>query len=98
MANPQHIEWLLEGVEFWNSRRENPGFTPDLEHSNLHREFIEHGALEDDGSKVPLRGIDLSDANLHSAKLTNADLTGANLFWANLANAFSKIPCSTVRD
>ena len=26
MANPEHIEWLLEGVETWNRRREQEDF------------------------------------------------------------------------
>lgn len=44
MANPQHIEWLLDGVEAWNKRRDQQGFTPDLEHVNLHREGFAHKA------------------------------------------------------
>ena len=27
MANPQHIEWLLEGVETWNDRHKRHGVT-----------------------------------------------------------------------
>ena len=46
MANPQHIEWLLEGVQSWNKRHEHQGFTPDLEHANIYHEFVERGALE----------------------------------------------------
>lgn len=26
MANPQHIGWLMEGVEAWNARREREEF------------------------------------------------------------------------
>ncbi len=26
MANPQHLEWLKEGVEAWNRRREREDF------------------------------------------------------------------------
>lgn len=32
MANQQHIEWLLEGVEAWNARWE---FVPDFEGANF---------------------------------------------------------------
>ncbi len=31
MANQQHIEWLLEGVEAWNARREREESVPDFE-------------------------------------------------------------------
>jgi hypothetical protein len=31
MANQQHIEWLLEGVEAWNARREREDFVPDFD-------------------------------------------------------------------
>ena len=86
MANPQHIEWLLEGVQSWNKRHEHQGFTPDLEHANIYHEFVERGALGDDG-KVPLRGIYLRGANLQSANLSNTDLTGAYLWRANLTDA-----------
>jgi len=30
MANEQHIEWLLEGVAAWNTRRQTSSFIPDL--------------------------------------------------------------------
>jgi|GEM_PF-2896354 len=30
MANPQHIEWLKEGREAWNARRERDDFVPDF--------------------------------------------------------------------
>ena len=31
MANPQHIEWLLEGVAAWNKRLKRDEFYPDFE-------------------------------------------------------------------
>ena len=30
MANQNHVDWLREGVEAWNSRRESNDFDPDL--------------------------------------------------------------------
>ena len=30
MADQEHVEWLKEGVETWNERREKTNFTPDL--------------------------------------------------------------------
>ena len=35
LANPQHIEWILEGVESWNARREQGDFWADLDGANL---------------------------------------------------------------
>ena len=31
MATQKHIEWLLEGVNAWNERREQENFQPDFE-------------------------------------------------------------------
>ncbi|WP_165828019.1 hypothetical protein [Rhodovulum sp. BSW8] len=30
MGNPEHLKWLLEGVEAWNARRQRDDFMPDL--------------------------------------------------------------------
>lgn len=35
MANPQHIKWLLEGVDKWNARREREVFVPDFEGADM---------------------------------------------------------------
>lgn len=101
MANPEHIVWLLEGVESWNSRRENyrderEHFIPDLEDASLYDAFSKAGKLDSTG-KIPLAGADLVEANLanadiifadlRNADLTLAILTGANLWWSNLAGA-----------
>ena len=40
MANEQHIEWLLEGVEAWNARREREDFVPNLAGVNLYKSFM----------------------------------------------------------
>ena len=90
MANPEHIEWLREGVDSWNARREKDPFTPDLEGANLYQE------LQDDSSfwrrdEIRLSGINLRDANLKGANLMkadawDADFSNANLQEANLAN------------
>ena len=100
MANPQHIEWLKEGVEAWNKRRKAAPFTPDLSMASFAPEdliaasmntpFIPMAKLR----HLPyppagwigarLHGINLSDANLSHAQFTNADLTDADLSNANL--------------
>ena len=91
MANPEHIEWLLEGVESWNGRRQNvPGkgylFTPDFEGAPLYWIFCEAGKLDGRG-RIPLAGVDLSDADLTRADLNLADLSGANLELATLTES-----------
>ena len=92
MPKPEHIEWLLEGVENWNRRRNEKKFKPDLSGANIYREFEERGMLDEDGF-IPLSNFNLSEANLREAVFYNrftdagADLRHANLWWANLENA-----------
>ena len=91
MANSEHVEWLLEGVESWNERHQNiPGkgylFTPDLEGAPLYWTFREAGKLDGRG-RIPLAGVDFSDADLAKADLNLADLSGANLELATLTEA-----------
>ena len=97
MANPEHIEWLLEGVDSWNQRRAEEDFEPDLSGANIYREFEERGKLDGDGF-IPLSNINLSKANLREtifyssyttggADLSHADLWGVNLEKAQLPNA-----------
>ena len=92
MANQEHIQWLLEGVEAWNNRRERDEFSPDLEKE----EFGMGGFAESDArseiqkrylgrdDRVNLPGIDLSGANLRKAILNNVNLSNANLRCADL--------------
>ena len=87
MANQEHIQWLQEGVEAWNARREVSMFTPDLSHAVLGAEdplsIIGKGSRQE-WLREPLQGINLSGANLSYANLILADLTNANLRTANL--------------
>ena len=91
MANEEHIEWLLEGVETWNEWYSNVPdygypFTPDFEGAPLHRNFRDAHKLGDRG-RIPLSGADLFDANLVGADLSFADLSSANLTLADLTDA-----------
>ena len=91
MANQEHIAWLLEGVESWNERRNNylPGgfrFTPDFEGADLYSAFREANKL-DHQRRIPLAGVDLSQAILTKANLAYADLSKANLNLADLSEA-----------
>ena len=93
MANQEHIEWLLEGVDNWNQRRKEEDFEPDLSGADIYWEFEEAGMLDNDDF-IPLSNIDLRMANLCGAIFSRslldagADLRHANLWFANLKNAF----------
>ena len=52
MANPQHIEWLLEGVEAWNARREADDFLPDFSHASLFAAFLNADQLDMEGGNA----------------------------------------------
>ena len=92
MATAEHIEWILEGVPSWNSRREQHSFTPDLRDEDLYAIFGREGQLSDSG-RMPLAGINLSKADLRDARLScrykgiGPDLTGADLSWADFEKA-----------
>jgi uncharacterized protein YjbI with pentapeptide repeats len=82
MADQAHLDILQQGVDAWNSWREqNPSLEPDLSGANLSRD-------------APLRRTawgwerpDLSGANLSRATLSGANLSGADLRGANLSRA-----------
>ena len=99
MAEELHIQWLLEGVESWNRRREQHPFRPNLAGANLHLELDQAGQLADDGF-VPLDGVNLQYADLRrtvfqepsqeevtSTALFSTSLRGANLNRADLRGA-----------
>ena len=86
MANPEHVSWILEGPESWNQRQEEKPFNADLSGVDLYEAFKEAGKLDVTG-QIPLRGIDLHDANLDDANLDDADLRWAHLQDAYLAKA-----------
>ena len=92
MANPEHIEWLLEGVDNWNRRRNEEDFNPNLSGANIYREFEKRGMLDNDGF-IPLSNINLSEVNMREAIFYSsfttggADLSHANLWRVNLENA-----------
>ena len=92
MANSQHIQWLLKGVESWNARRAQTDFEPDFEDANLYESFQNAVRLNEEGY-IPLTGINLRRANFHKARLSSqfravgADLRNANLRGADLREA-----------
>lgn len=94
MANPEHVNWLLEeGVEAWNRRRIERPFTPRLEYADLRELNLSNVDLEQadlqgaDLRKTNLRGSYLIGANLEAAHLKGADLREADLTRVNLKSA-----------
>ena len=73
MGNPQHLDWLLEGVKAWNARRLREAFRPDFEQVDIRQAFSDAGKL-DSGGLIPLRGADLGGADLWGADLRGAHL------------------------
>ncbi len=83
MANPQHIDWLLEGVVAWNKRRKESNFRPDFSGYEIEKALREAGQIVTSG-RANLRRADLRGADLQGAFLQEADLLGANLRETNL--------------
>lgn len=91
MANPQHVEWLLEGAEAWNARREREDFEPDFSGADLRDEFqtMRRKNYEERMLRpIELIGINLIGANLKNTILGDAELVGAHLRDANLNGAY----------
>ncbi len=78
MGNPQHLDWLLEGVEAWNARRRNPLFKPDLSKANINEHFNEAKKLNADG-RIDLKNFNLDGVNLSESVIIGALLNGATL-------------------
>ncbi|MDE2836802.1 MAG: pentapeptide repeat-containing protein [Chloroflexota bacterium] len=78
MANPEHTQLLLQGVDVWNARRQSESFIPYLSGADLSDANL---------AAANLSGADISNANLSDAQLSDADLSGANLSGANLTDA-----------
>ncbi|MEM9274385.1 MAG: pentapeptide repeat-containing protein [Cyanobacteria bacterium P01_F01_bin.143] len=89
MANPEHIERLLNNVKTWNNWRiKNSFITPELSHDVFAHEYLSGAQL--DGANLSysnLTGTILSRADLSSTNLRNANLTYANLSSTNLTGA-----------
>ena len=86
VADPQHIEWLLEGVDAWNSRRVSMPFAPFLMNADIYGEFNKRGMLDHNG-RVRLNRFDLRDANLAGSDLRNTDFSEAVLRRSKLYSA-----------
>ena len=88
MGNPEHIKWLLKGVEAWNKRRENEEFRPDFESKDLAMIFDSRVQKSKSGLGINLRGINLSNANFTDAYIGDKRLFALNKrFTVDLKNA-----------
>ncbi|MCF6305426.1 MAG: pentapeptide repeat-containing protein [Rhodobacteraceae bacterium] len=96
MGNPQHLDWLLEGVEAWNKRREEDDFLPDFANLDIFGSFVKVKKIDDvemfNLARINFEGADMRNANLQSVNLQGANLEkailrGANLSLASLENA-----------
>ena len=88
MPDPQHVQWLSEGVGSWNTRREGNKFKPDFSDADLSDANLANANLSDANlSDANLSDADLSNANLSNANLSDANLSDADLNEANLASA-----------
>lgn len=83
MANPEHIRWILEGVDSWNARRRGSDFWPNLDGTNLPAAF--QGGSYD--PTITHTGTRLDCINLKNASIRNANLNGLGLAHADLSNA-----------
>jgi hypothetical protein len=81
MANEEHLQKLLAGLEVWNAWRATEAgasVRPDLSGATLANARL---------MGADLAGADLMNANLQGAKLMGAHLSGADLTHANLRDA-----------
>ena len=100
MANPEHVDWLLQGADSWNARRRESQFRPDLSEEDISKKFYPgpFSELATALSPIDLKRANLSEADLHNSiftgidvtkgSLSNTDFTGANLIASNLSETF----------
>ena len=86
MANEQHINWLLNGAEYWNNKRSKCDFMPDFRGANLVQKFLDAKKMAFDG-KFHLDRVDLRDADMSCAILNGFQMEGADLRGTQLARA-----------
>jgi uncharacterized protein YjbI with pentapeptide repeats len=94
MANQEHVDRLLQGVEEWNQwRKENPEISPDLYGADfsgatlINADFNGATLINADFNGADLSNTNLSNANLNGATLSNAILNNADLNRTHLRDA-----------
>lgn len=83
MANPEHLELLMQGVETWNAWREEKLVCPDLTDAPLSNIDLVSVNLH----LADLRGTNLSGARLSMGNLIHTKFDNANLSGAIIGNA-----------
>lgn len=85
MPNQEYVDWLSEGVEAWNVKRDEQPFNhPDLNGFDIVNLCREKGFVTEEG-QPDLSGIDFSNTDLREANLSagtvlrNADFRTADL-------------------
>ncbi len=65
MANSQHVQWFLNGVEYWNKKKNSPPYFVggDLSNTNIGYDLV---AKFGEGAVPSFAGIDLSYCNLRN--------------------------------
>lgn len=94
------MDWLSEGLDSWNRRREEQGFVPYFDGADLKKELQgapyppQEETLDSDALKrlmgpmgPSLEGIDLNWASFRQASLNSLGLKKANLEYARLQKA-----------
>lgn len=85
MSNPEHMAILQQGVEAWNSWRDNnAGIMPDLRDADFWEENLVGANFKD----TNLTNSNLEEARLWGTELEGANLTGATLDRADLSNTY----------
>ncbi|MXW34044.1 MAG: FRG domain-containing protein [Rhodothermaceae bacterium] len=102
MANPQHVQWLLEGVDSWNRRRSDNYFSPDLSGVDIYEEYKNIGLVNNNGvASLPRINLEMANlsgaifsgflgiegADCRKASFRSADLTKAVLSGASFEGA-----------
>ena len=87
MANPEHVNWLREGVGPWNNRRGQNPFDPNLSSEDISKALGGHEREDIRKISVNLKGINLSGADLSNSTLRDTDVTSAHFLGSNLINA-----------
>ena len=87
MGNPQHMDWLREGVNSWNARQRENFVAPQLDGEDVSRWIGGHEREDIRQISAQLKGINLSKANLRDSTLRDTDLRGSHFFTTDLTGA-----------
>ena len=87
MGNPQHMDWLREGVSSWNTHQRENLVDPQLDGEDVSRWIGGHEREDIRQISAQLRGINLIKANLRNSTLRDTDLSGSQFVTTDLTGA-----------